>query len=182
MKIYTKGGDKGNTSLVGGARVPKSHIRLESYGSVDELIAYIGLLRDLLEQDTIKGFLKGIQDRLMTCAAILASDCENCDVQIPEMEEADVTLLEEAIDEIENDLPPLSSFVLPGGNYHSSQCQIARTVCRRAERQIIKLSAEHFVPEIVIKYINRLSDYLFVLARRVLHDANGEELPWKPRL
>ena len=182
MKIYTRKGDKGNTTLVGGKKVSKTHIRIEAYGTVDELIVHIGMLRDLIEKEDIKHYLIEIQDRLMTCAAILASDCEDCKVKIPEMRKADISSLEEAIDLMEASLPSLTSFVLPGGHVISSQCHIARTVCRRAERQIIRLSAELFVPETVIKFINRLSDYLFVLARKVLHDLNREDLPWKPKL
>jgi cob(I)alamin adenosyltransferase len=182
MKIYTRTGDKGNTSLVGGKKVPKSHIRIEAYGTVDELIAHIGMLRDMLSEPATGELLPDIQDRLMTCAAILATDCEDCRVAIPEMNEADINNLENAIDQMEASLPPLNSFVLPGGHIASSQCHIARTVCRRAERQIIRLSAELFVPEIVIKYINRLSDYLFVLSRKVLRDFKKEDTPWKPKL
>jgi cob(I)alamin adenosyltransferase len=182
MKIYTRKGDKGNTTLVGGKKVSKTHIRIEAYGTVDELIVHVGLLRDLFEQDDIKHYLTGIQDRLMTCAAILASDCENCTIKIPEISEEDVLDLEKTIDLMEDSLPRLNSFVLPGGHVISSHCHIARTVCRRAERQIIRLSAELFVPEIVIKYINRLSDYLFVLARKVLQDFSMEDLRWRPKL
>ena len=182
MKIYTRKGDKGTTSLVGGKIVSKAHIRIEAYGTIDELIVHIGLLRDLFGQDDIKQYLTWIQDKLMTCAAILASDCENCKISIPEISEEDVVNLEKAIDLMEESLTKLNSFVLPGGHEISSHCQITRTVCRRAERQIIRLSAELFVPEIVIKYINRLSDYLFVLARKVLKDYNIEDLQWKPKL
>jgi cob(I)alamin adenosyltransferase len=182
MKIYTRTGDKGNTTLIGGKKVPKTHIRIEAYGTVDELIANTGMLRDMSKNEDINRFLLEVQDRLMTCAAILAADCDDCMVKIPEIKESDITSLEKAIDEMELSLPVLSSFVLPGGHIVSSQCQIARTICRRAERQIIRLSAELFVPETVIKYVNRLSDYLFVLARKVLHDFNKEDIPWKPKL
>jgi cob(I)alamin adenosyltransferase len=182
MKIYTRTGDKGNTTLIGGKQVPKTHIRIEAYGTVDELIANIGMLRDMSEKEDINRFLLEVQDRLMTCAAILAADCDDCKIKIPEIKESDILSLEKAIDEMELSLPVLSSFVLPGGHIASSQCQIARTVCRRAERQIIRLSAELFVPETVIKYVNRLSDYLFVLARKALRDFNKEDIPWKPKL
>lgn len=182
MKIYTRTGDKGKTTLVGGKPVPKTHIRIEAYGTVDELIANLGLLRDMSDQPAIRDFLLEVQDRLMTCAAILATDCDDCQIKIPEICNQDIISLENAIDEMESALPPLSSFIVPGGHIVSSQCHIARTVCRRAERQIIRLSTELFVPETVIKYINRLSDYLFVLARKVLHDFNKEDTPWKPRL
>lgn len=182
MKIYTRTGDKGKTTLVSGKPVPKTHVRIEAYGTVDELIAHIGMLRDMTEDDTLRAFLLDVQDRLMTCAAILASDCEDCEVRIPEIREADILNLESAIDLMEASLPMLKSFVLPGGHVISSQCHIARTVCRRAERQIIRLSSELFVPDTVIKYINRLSDYLFVLARKVLRDLQKEDIPWKPKL
>jgi cob(I)alamin adenosyltransferase len=182
MKIYTRTGDKGKTTLVGGKPVSKTHIRIEAYGTIDELIVHIGLTRDMLTGNDQKLFLLHIQDRLMTCAAILAADCEDCDVQIPELTDADILRLEQSIDEMESSLRPLKSFILPGGHVTSSQCQIARTVCRRAEREIIRLSEELFVPETVIKYINRLSDYLFVLARKVLHDLGLEDVPWKPEL
>lgn len=182
MKIYTRTGDKGKTTLAGGKQVPKTHVRIEAYGTVDELIAHVGMLRDMSDNHTIKNYLLGVQDRLMTCAAILAADCEDCLVRIPEIRESDIVSLENAIDNMESALPALSSFVLPGGYIISSQCHIARTVCRRAERQIIRLSAELFVPETVIKYINRLSDYLFVLARNILRDFNKEDIPWKPKL
>jgi cob(I)alamin adenosyltransferase len=182
MKIYTRTGDKGKTTLVGGKQVVKTHIRIEAYGSVDELIAHIGMLRDMLSDEVLKSRLLDIEDRLMTCAAILATDCEDCRVTIPEIREPDIKGLETAIDEMESALPVLSSFVLPGGHVVSSQSHIARTVCRRAERQIIRLSTELFVPETVIKYINRLSDYLFVLSRKVLRDFHKEDIPWKPKL
>ena len=182
MKIYTRTGDKGKTTLVSGKPVPKTHVRIEAYGTVDELIAHIGMLRDMTEDDMLRAFLLDVQDRLMTCAAILASDCEDCQVRIPEIREADILNLESAIDLMEASLPMLKSFVLPGGHVISSQCHIARTVCRRAERQIIRLSSELFVPDTVIKYINRLSDYLFVLARKVLRDLQKEDIPWKPKL
>jgi cob(I)alamin adenosyltransferase len=182
MKIYTRTGDKGKTTLVGGKQVPKIHVRIEAYGTVDELIVNIGMLRDMSEKAAIKDYLLEVQDRLMTCASILATDCEDCRVKIPEIRESDIRSLENAIDEMESSLPALSSFVLPGGHIVSSQCHIARTVCRRAERQIIRLSTELFVPDTVIKYVNRLSDYLFVLARKVLRDFNIEDTTWKPKL
>jgi len=181
MKIYTRTGDKGKTTLTGGKPVSKTHIRIEAYGTVDELIVHIGLIRDLTDQTDLKAYLLHLQDRLMTCAAILSAD-NDPEVKLPELTEADVFSLEKSIDEMEVTLKPLNSFVLPGGHVVSSQCHIARTICRRAERQIIRLSEELFVPATVIKYINRLSDYLFVLARKVLHDYGLEDIPWKPEL
>jgi cob(I)alamin adenosyltransferase len=182
MKIYTRTGDKGFTSLIGGKKVTKDHIRIEAYGTIDELIAHTGMLRDMFTHDrTYQDFLLQVQDRLMVCAAILATDCEDCNVKIPEIKEEDITQIETEIDTIVASLPALKSFVLPGGHVISSQCHITRTVCRRAERQIIHLSGELFVPETVIKYVNRLSDFLFVLARKVLYDLKQKEILWKPK-
>jgi len=182
MKIYTRSGDKGTTSLVGGKRVPKSNLRIEAYGTVDELICHIGLLRDQVSSENYKPWLIRIQDRLMICAAILASDCEDCRVKIPEIKPSDISELEDAIDSMEKELPVLSSFVLPGGHNLSSFAQIARTICRRAERRIVELSAKHFVPDIVLQYINRLSDFLFVFSRKLLIDNQGTELKWNSGL
>lgn len=182
MKIYTKKGDKGYTSLIGGKIVPKTHRRIEAYGSVDELIAHIAMLRDLVHDASVSEFLLFVQDRLMTCTAILAADCEDCGVKIPEITDSDVHQLELKIDEMEATLPHLNSFVLPGGHMASSQSHIARTVCRRAERQIINLSTELFVPDVVIKFINRLSDYLFDLSRKILQNNNQKDIPWIPGL
>lgn len=180
MKIYTKTGDKGYTTLIGGKPVSKTHIRIEAYGTVDELISHIGMVRDMYKNAFDE--LIFIQDKLMVCASILAADCDDCGVTIPSVSEADINNLEKEIDRMEENLPLLKSFVLPGGHVTSSQCHIARTVCRRAERQIIRLSDELFVPETVIKFINRLSDYLFVLARKALYDSGQKETLWKPGL
>jgi len=182
MKIYTRKGDKGKTTLAGGTPVKKTHGRIEAYGAVDELIAHVALLRDLVSGDELQSFLLRVEDRLMTCAAILATECEECPFKVPQLQDNDITVLEKAIDAMENGLEPLRSFVLPGGHPASSQCHVARTVCRRTERQIIRLSDELFVPEPVIKYINRLSDYLFVLSRRILHDNGRPDIGWKPEL
>ncbi len=182
MKIYTKTGDKGTTSLIGGTRVPKYHERIEAYGTVDELIAYIGLIRDQKIEEAIKNNLIEIQDRLMTCASILATDCDNCDVKIPELYDSDIEFLEKAIDKMEQQLPPLRSFILPGGHTTVSFCHIARNVCRRAERFAIKVSDQYKNSEMVIQYLNRLSDFLFVLSRKLSLDLYAEEIPWKPRV
>lgn len=183
MKIYTRTGDKGLTTLVGGKQVPKTHIRIEAYGTVDELIAHTGMIRDMYSKNPdMQDYLMFVQDRLMICASILAADCEDCQVRIPELQDEDIEKLEKAIDIIEEHLPALKSFVLPGGHMLSSQCHIARTVCRRAERQIIRLSGELFVPDTVIKFINRLSDFLFVLARKVLYEMDQKETLWVPKL
>ncbi len=182
MKIYTKTGDKGHTSLIGGKRVSKSHERIEAYGSVDELLSYVGLIRDLTDSGHHKSFLINIQDKLMICAAILAADCEDCQQKIPEILDIDIQELEKEMDALESGLAPLASFVIPGGHPTVSHCHIARTVCRRTERVIISLSEKFFVPEKLIIYINRLSDYLFVLSREMTKDLNIEEIPWKARL
>jgi cob(I)alamin adenosyltransferase len=182
MKIYTRSGDKGTTSLVGGKRVPKTNLRIEAYGTVDELICHIGLLRDQAAKEVYRKWLIRIEDRLMICAAILASDCEDCNVKIPELKPSDVKELEDAIDEMDKELPVLTSFVLPGGHPLSSFAQIARTVCRRAERRIVEGSAKHFVPDIVLQYVNRLSDFLFVFSRKLLADNQGIELKWNSGL
>ena len=182
MKIYTKKGDKGQTSLIGGTRVAKHHIRIEAYGTVDELNSHIGLIRDQkIDVQTVKILLE-IQDRLFTIGAALASDPEKSRMKIPGLKEEDVSLLENEIDEMNDALPEMRSFVLPGGHTAVSFCHIARCVCRRAERITVLLSEESFVPEIIIKYLNRLSDYLFVLSRKLSQDLNAKEIPWKPRM
>jgi len=182
MKIYTKTGDRGSTSLIGGTRVPKFDIRIEAYGTVDELISYIGLIRDYDIPTSDADFLLEIQDRLMTCASILATDCENCKDRIPALYDMDISVLEKEIDAIQNALPPLTSFVLPGGHKVVSFCHIARNVCRRAERYALKVADSFDLEPHVLMYLNRLSDYLFVLARKLTYNFNVEEVPWKPRL
>lgn len=182
MKIYTKTGDKGETSLIGGTRVPKYHDRIEAYGTVDELISYIGLIRDQKIDAHYISMLIEIQDRLMTCASILATDCENCNIKIPDIYKSDIELLEKEIDAMEQALPPLRSFILPGGHQTVSYCHIARNICRRAERLSIKVKTQFEFNENVIRYLNRLSDYLFVLSRKLSKDLNAKETPWKPRV
>lgn len=182
MKIYTKTGDKGQTSLIGGTRVPKHHIRIEAYGTVDELNSYIGLVRDQQIDLYSKELLIEIQDRLFTIGSSLASDPEKSKMKIPDLKEEDIILLEKEIDKMNETLPEMRSFVLPGGHTTVSFCHIARCICRRAERNIIHLSETSFVAELVIKYLNRLSDYLFVLSRKIAHDLNASEIPWKPRM
>ncbi|MFP4525374.1 MAG: cob(I)yrinic acid a,c-diamide adenosyltransferase [Bacteroidales bacterium] len=180
MHIYTKTGDTGQTSLIGGRRVPKYDIRIEAYGTVDELISYIGLIRDQQITRNLKDELLTVQDRLMVCASILAADCKDCDVELPIIRQEDITTLEDLIDNMEKELPELNSFVLPGGHPTVSFVHIARNVCRRAERNAIRLYEDDKFPEIVIQYLNRLSDYLFMLARLLLQKLNGEEIIWKP--
>lgn len=182
FKIYTKTGDKGQTSLIGGTRVPKHHIRIEAYGTVDELNSYIGLIRDQQIDEQTKTLLIEIQDRLFTIGSSLASDPDKSKMKIPDLKEEDVTLLEQEMDKMNEILPEMRSFVLPGGHTTVSFCHIARCVCRRAERLTIHLSEESYVADLVIKYLNRLSDYLFVLSRKLSQDLNAREIPWKPRM
>lgn len=181
MKIYTKTGDKGHTSLIGGTRVPKHHLRIETYGTIDELNAHIGLVHDAFPHDHTRNILKEIQDRLFTIGASLASDPEKSRMKIPDLHDSDIELLEKEIDQMNEQLPELKSFILPGGNLHSSFCHIARCVCRRAERLAVHLSEREIVNEKIIVYLNRLSDYLFVLARFISHIEQSEETIWKPR-
>ena len=182
FKIYTKTGDKGQTSLIGGTRVPKYHIRIEAYGTVDELNSHIGLIRDQHMDEHSINILLEIQDRLFTIGSSLASDPEKSKMNIPNLKEEDITLLEKEMDTMDETLPEIKSFVLPGGHPTVSYCHIARCVCRRAERLTIHLSENDFVADLVIKYLNRLSDYLFVLSRKLSHDLNAKEIHWKPRM
>lgn len=181
MKIYTKTGDSGTTSLLGGARVSKAHVRIEAYGTVDELNSYVGLLRDQEVNSSRKDFLKTIQDRLFTIGADLATQPGKDKVVKPDLLESDITLLEEAMDKMDEKLPPLTSFVLPGGHQSVSFSHIARCVCRRAERIAIALNDQEPVSPLVIQYLNRLSDYLFVLGRMMALELNAEEVKWEPR-
>ncbi|MBA3900253.1 MAG: cob(I)yrinic acid a,c-diamide adenosyltransferase [Bacteroidetes bacterium] len=182
MKIYTKTGDKGQTSLIGGTRVPKDHIRIEAYGTVDELNSFIGLVRSQEISNRPLTTLIEIQDRLFTIGAILASDPLKSKMKIPELNEEDIIFLENEIDFMNESLPEMRSFVLPGGNTTVSYCHLARCVCRRAERRIIHLAAESPVPEITIRYLNRLSDYIFVLSRQLTQELKAQEIPWAPRM
>jgi cob(I)alamin adenosyltransferase len=181
MKIYTKTGDKGFTSLIGGTRVPKFHLRIDSYGTVDELNSYIGLIRDQDTGDHYKEILKQIQDRLFTIGASLAADPEKSKMVIPDLENADIELLEHEMDEMNEALPELRHFILPGGSTVVSYCHIARCVCRRAERLTVHLAGESPVDEKVTVYLNRLSDYLFTLARKLAFDHQVPENKWIPR-
>lgn len=181
-KIYTRTGDKGQTSLIGGTRVPKFHPRIEVYGTIDELNSYIGLIRDQDIDPHFKDILLEIQDRLFTAESIVALDPgAESKVKLPELHDADITLLENEIDRMNEVLPDLTSFILPGGHPTVSYCHIARCVCRRAERHAIRLAQSQPVEEKVIMYLNRLSDYLFVLARRLGKDLNVIETTWKAR-
>ncbi len=184
LKIYTKTGDLGKTSLIGGTKVPKSHIRIEAYGTIDELNSHIGLLTDQLKHEHTRTLLKEIQDRLFTIGSSLACDPEREPLmKIPDLKEADVTLLETEIDKMNDVLPAMRFFVLPGGHVSISQAHVCRCVCRRAERLCVNMQ-EHdlFVEPLVIKYINRLSDYLFVVSRYAGHLLGIAEIAWKPRV
>lgn len=182
MKIYTKTGDAGTTALFGGKRVSKADLRIESYGTVDELNSWIGVLRD---QEINKGrqpILVAIQDRLFTIGSILATDPDNKKVKIPALTPDDILLLEKEIDAIDASIPPLKSFVLPGGHISVSFGHVARTVCRRSERLIIALDSTGKIEPLVIIYMNRLSDYLFMLCRQMSFELQANETPWSPRM
>ncbi len=184
LKIYTKTGDLGKTSLIGGTKVPKSHIRIETYGTVDELNSHIGLLTDHLKDEHTRTILKEIQDRLFTIGSSLACDPDREPLmKIPDLKEADVTLLETEMDKMNEVLPAMRFFVLPGGHVSISQAHVCRCVCRRAERLCVNMQ-EHdiFVEPLVIKYLNRLSDYLFVVSRYAGHLLGVAEIAWKPRV
>lgn len=181
FKIYTKQGDKGETSLIGGKRVPKYHERIEAYGTVDELNSFIGLIRDQDIDEHSKQLLINIQERLFTLESVLATDHESKIARrLPDMKEDDIQLLEKEIDKMNEELPQLQSFILPGGHTVVSYCHIARTICRRAERITIKLAESYPVDKLAVKYLNRLSDYLFVLARFLAKQNNVEDTPWNP--
>lgn len=182
MKIYTKTGDQGLTSLIGGTRVKKSHLRIETYGTVDELNSYIGLVCDQPVNTARRAFLKEIQDRLFTVGASLASDPHKSNQKIPDLHEQDISLLENEMDAMHELIPPLKAFILPGGHQSVSFCHVARCVCRRAERLVIALAEEAFVADLVIKYLNRLSDYLFVLARIMAFELGVAETEWHSRM
>lgn len=184
FKIYTKTGDLGKTSLIGGTKVAKSHIRIESYGTVDELNSYIGLVIDNITDEPSRITLKEIQDRLFTIGSSLACDPDKEPLmKIPDLKEEDIVLLENEIDSMNETLPAMKSFILPGGHPAISTAHITRCVCRRAERLCVNMQQhELFVEPLVIKYLNRLSDYLFVLARYIGHLLGVGEIPWKPRI
>jgi cob(I)alamin adenosyltransferase len=184
LKIYTKTGDLGHTSLIGGTKVPKSHLRIETYGTVDELNSYIGVVNDLIEDAPSQNILKEIQDRLFTVGSSLACDPDKEPLmKIPDLKETDIELLENEIDRMNEVLPPMKYFILPGGHIAVSSAHVARCICRRAERLCVNMQ-EHdlFVEPLVIKYINRLSDYLFVLSRYAGHLLGIKEIAWRPRV
>lgn len=180
FRIYTKTGDKGETALFGGRRVPKSHLRVEAYGTVDEVNSFIGLLRDSTEDQALGDVLGQIQHRLFSIGAHLATDPANTAAPA-DLEPHDIALLEHAMDEMDSRLPELKNFILPGGHPLVSLCHICRTVCRRAERMVVALHYHEPVDERVLQYLNRLSDYFFMLARHLAQEAGAAEIVWNPR-
>ncbi len=183
-KIYTKTGDLGKTSLIGGTKVLKSHIRIETYGTVDELNSFIGLVNDHLSHFHTNALLKEIQDRLFTVGSSLACDPEKePKMKLPDLKEDDVLLLEHEMDKMNEELKPMKSFILPGGHVAVSTAHVARCVCRRAERHCVQMNEEGlFIDPLIIKYLNRLSDYLFIVARYIAHLHGADEIEWKPRI
>ena len=181
MKIYTKTGDKGTTALLGGARVPKSALRIEAYGTIDELNAYIGLLRDQEVNGKRQGFLHDIQNKLFSIGSLLAAQPGKKLDYLPEINEDEAHILESAIDDMNASLPEMKNFILPGGHQAVSFCHIARCVCRRAERKVVALADQEAVASGIIVYLNRLSDYLFVLSRLMTQELGADEVIWKGR-
>lgn len=184
FKIYTKTGDKGTTSLIGGVRVPKNHIRIESYGTVDELNSYLGMVSDSANDVLINDWIREIQDRLFTIGSVLATNPDKeVKMKLPDVHDSDVIWLEQKIDEMNEQLPEMRSFILPGGHIASSTCHVARCVCRRAERICVGMQEQNeVVPELIVRYLNRLSDFLFVLARYIAHKNNVDDIPWRARV
>lgn len=179
MKIYTKTGDKGTTSLVGGTRVPKTHVRLEAYGTVDELNAHLGLLVTYLAEEEDRQMVGHIQHRLFAVGSNLATDLEKTDLKCASViHPQEIERIEQEIDRLDNLLPPLRAFILPGGSRGASVCHVCRTVCRRAERRILALAEHCEVAPELIAYVNRLSDYLFVLSRKMNLDEKKDEIIW----
>ncbi len=181
MKIYTKTGDQGTTGLLSGTRVPKHHIRLESYGTVDELNSWLGLLRDALPEHPQSQFLMSVQNHLFAIGSHLAVEPGKANFELPKIEESDVEAIEKQIDAMNAVLPPLRNFILPGGHPAVSQIHVARTVCRRAERCVSHLAETTEVSGVILRFINRLSDYLFVLSRLISKEKDAIETPWTPR-
>jgi len=181
MKVYTKKGDSGTTQLIGGTRVAKSSLRIEAYGTVDELNSYIGLIRDQKITNAQTEQLLEIQDRLFTMGSLLATDPKGTKMELPQLIDSDVENLEKWIDQMEDTLEPMTNFVLPGGHTTVSFSHIARCVCRRAERIVVDLNEHEEITAIILTYLNRLSDYMFVLSRKLSQDLNANEISWKPR-
>ncbi len=181
--VYTKTGDKGKTSLIGGTRVPKNHYRLEAYGTVDELNTFIGMIRSYELDEVTEKQIIDIQNKLFVIGAYLATDSNVTDLRDKlDYDESIIEALEEEMDRMEKELPPMKNFVLPGGHPGVSYCHISRTVCRRAERRILTMAGETEVNPWVIRYVNRLSDYLFVLSRYLSKHFKAKEIPWIPGL
>ncbi|HBE40162.1 MAG TPA: cob(I)yrinic acid a,c-diamide adenosyltransferase [Bacteroidales bacterium] len=178
MKIYTRTGDNGTTSLSGGKRIPKHHVRVEAFGTVDELISWIGLLRDQKENNEHRDFLLFLQNQLMKCAAVLASDdSQNLTPKL--LPDTDcVKMVENEIDKIDKNLSPLKNLIIPGGNIVVSYCHIARCVCRRAERAVLRLNVTDEIPPVISMFLNRIADYLFILSRKISLDLDIEEIKW----
>lgn len=184
IKIYTRTGDKGTTSLIGGTKVPKSHLRIEAYGTIDELNSFIGLCRDMITDTPVRETLLNVQDRLFTIGSSLACDPKKePSLRLPDLEEEDVESLERQIDRMNEVLPTMTHFILPGGHPTVSHLHITRCVCRRAERCCVRLELESLeVDPVILKYLNRLSDYMFVLGRYIAAQLKVEENIWKPRV
>lgn len=182
MKIYTKTGDKGQTALFGGQRVAKNNARIEAYGTVDELNSFVGLLRDHIEEEAIRDTLFVVQNRLFNLGAYLATPPDTPNTSgVPDLEEEDIAALEQEMDRMDQSLAPLRNFILPGGHVIVSYAHIARTVCRRAERQVVSMHQQEDIHPIAIQYLNRLSDYCFMLARYLAKTLNAEEITWQKR-
>ncbi|MEX2597978.1 MAG: cob(I)yrinic acid a,c-diamide adenosyltransferase [Salibacteraceae bacterium] len=181
MKIYTKKGDSGDTGILGGTRLPKNHLRIESYGTVDELNAFIGALRDALASDQHRSDLLKIQEELFTIGSQLASDPIKNKMKLPMIDGTEIRFLEKRMDDMDANLPEMKSFVLPGGHALVSQAHICRCVCRRAERHVVALSKNEVVNDLILQYLNRLSDYFFVLSRQLAMELDVDEIPWRPR-
>ncbi|HYJ37434.1 MAG TPA: cob(I)yrinic acid a,c-diamide adenosyltransferase [Chitinophagaceae bacterium] len=184
LKIYTKTGDKGSTSLIGGTRVPKSDLRIEAYGTIDELNSYVGLVNDHQQNADTTTILREVQDRLFTIGSSLACDPEKePKLKIPDLKKTDIEFLEKQIDKMNEELPPMKSFILPGGHIAVSTTHVARCVCRRAERICVSMQQQKMeIEPLIIQYLNRLSDFLFVLARFIGHQLKVQEIPWKARI
>jgi len=181
MKIYTKTGDKGTTSLLGGTRVSKADLRIDSYGEVDELNAYLGVVRDSITDERGRAVLLQIQHVLFVIGSQLACEKEALKTKLPALEEKEILLLEESIDQMNESLPTMTHFILPGGHLAISYCHVARTVCRRSERNIVALSETTEINPLIVTYINRLADYLFVLSRYISYQLNIDEIKWIPK-
>lgn len=180
MKIYTKKGDDGSTGILGGTRLPKHHLRIESYGTIDELNSFIGSLRDGLSDQSLKQELIKIQEELFTIGSQLAADPVKNKMELPMISIDHIVYLEKRMDEMDAGLPEMRFFVLPGGHPSVSSAHICRCICRRAERHCVALKEHEMVNELILQYLNRLSDYFFTLSRQLTMELGAEEIPWKP--